>query len=142
MNTHEEYWESYLSRVNSITLREQLRLHTKDILHMLSKFDDKFPPHIYVGPGWIHIIAKLHNAVFFMSPNYELVQVKQKFGGLRYYVNLNLDNNQNQTISADIINVLIRYAEIQASQTCEECGEPGELNKSNYWYRTVCKNCA
>lgn len=139
--THEQYWESYLSRVDSTTLREQLRVHTKDILHMLSKFDDKFSPVIDVGPGWIHIIAKLHNAVFFMNPNYKLAQVKQKFGGLRYYVDLHFDDDQDPTLPSEVIDILIRHAENEASKTCEQCGEPGTLHKSNYWYRTVCINC-
>lgn len=144
MNTitdYEQNWESYLSRVDSVTLRQQLRVHTKDILHMLSKFDSNFPPTIDVGPGWIHIIAKLHNAIFFMNPNYKLAQVKQKFGGLRYYVDLHFDDDQDPTLPTEIINVLIRHAEELASQTCEECGEPGKLNKSKPWIKTVCDNC-
>lgn len=140
--THEEYWESYLARVDSITLRQQLRMHTKDILHMLSKFDSNFPAAIDVGPGWIHIIAKLHNAVFFMNPDYTLAQVKQKFGGLRYYVDLHFTDDQDPTLPTEIIDILISQAEVQALQTCEQCGESGTLNIKNNWHRTVCANCA
>lgn len=139
--THEQYWESYLDRVNSLELRKHLRLHTKDILHMLSKFDHRFPAVIDVGPGWIHIIAKLHNAIFLMNPTYKIAQVKQKLGGLRYYIDLHFQQNEDSANLKKIINNLIYVAEHQASETCELCGQPGKLTNKNHYYITSCDEC-
>jgi hypothetical protein len=139
--TPEQYWESYLSRVDSITLRQQLRIHTKDIVHMLSKFDPNYPAVLDVGPGWIHIIAKLHNAIFLMNPNYRIAQVKQKLGGLRYYIYLDPQESEDSKNAKKIINNFIYLAEHQASETCEQCGEPGKLTKTNMYYRTACDYC-
>ena len=139
--THEQYWESYLARVDSLELRQELRVHTKDILHMLSKFDDRFPAVIDVGPGWIHIIAKLHNAIFMMNPNYKIAQVKQKFGGLRYYIDLYFQEHEDVQTIKKIVNNLVYVAEHQASETCEKCGEPGKLTKKNMYYTTSCDEC-
>ena len=55
------------------------------------------------------------------------VQVKEKFGSLRFYTNM----------STDEIDALIDAASLKSEQTCEECGQPGELS-SNGWWITLC----
>lgn len=57
-------------------------------------------------------------------------QVKEKFGGLRFYM----------TIESDEITTLIREAEALSFKTCEECGQPGESRGAS-WVHTLCKNC-
>lgn len=54
-------------------------------------------------------------------------QVKEKFGGLRFYVD-------NATPAHD---QLIRFAEMMASRTCEDCGAPGQAYPFG-WVRTLC----
>lgn len=57
------------------------------------------------------------------------IQVKEKFGGLRFYVNR----------GTDAIYALINMAEVLSLKTCEVCGgKPGgESNKG--WLKTTCK---
>lgn len=57
-------------------------------------------------------------------------QVKEKFGGLRFYM----------TCGTDEIYDLISKAEALSCKTCEECGEPGE-ERSGGWIHTLCNNC-
>jgi len=57
-------------------------------------------------------------------------QVKEKFGGLRFYV----DN------SDDYVNGIIQMAETQSLKTCERCGCPGHPRRGG-WTRTLCDNC-
>jgi hypothetical protein len=47
---------------------------------------------------------------------FELLQVKEKIGGLRFYA-----NSKNEAIST-----LIEAAEIESFFTCEVCGQPGK----------------
>lgn len=54
-------------------------------------------------------------------------QVKEKFGGLRFYY----DGGD------DYISGLVSMAESWADHTCEECGAPGKLRHGN-WIRTLC----
>jgi hypothetical protein len=54
-------------------------------------------------------------------------QVKEKFGGLRFYV----------SGGDPIIWAYIRFAEYMASKTCEECGAPGTRHNTG-WIRTLC----
>ena len=57
-------------------------------------------------------------------------QVKEKFGGLRFYM----------TTGSREIRDLIGKAEKLSFQTCEECGEPGK-GRSGRLITTLCDNC-
>ena len=58
------------------------------------------------------------------------VQVKEKFGGLRFYV-----NNED-----DYVRGAISMAESMSYRTCEECGDQGK-GRSGGWIRTLCDEC-
>lgn len=58
------------------------------------------------------------------------LQVKEKFGGLRFYM----------TSADDQIYDLIRKAEEESYSTCEYCGSNGELRDTR-WRRTLCDDC-
>ena len=62
---------------------------------------------------------------------FEVVQVKEKFGSLRFYANF----------SNDAIESLIREAERQSAKTCELCGADGDLADKGHWYKTLCLEC-
>ena len=55
------------------------------------------------------------------------VQVKEKFGGLRFYY-----EGGDEHISG-----MVRMAEEWADHSCEECGKPGK-SRSGGWIRTLC----
>lgn len=55
------------------------------------------------------------------------VQVKEKFGGLRFYY----DGGD------DAIDGMVRMAESWAANTCETCGESGTIRHGG-WIRTLC----
>jgi hypothetical protein len=54
-------------------------------------------------------------------------QVKEKFGGLRFYYNG----------GDDYIDGMVRMAESWAANTCEVCGKPGKL-RGGGWLYTAC----
>ena len=55
------------------------------------------------------------------------VQVKEKFGGLRFYVQAATDKHYNY----------ISFAESMSYRTCEQCGAPGK-RYSMGWHKTLC----
>jgi hypothetical protein len=55
------------------------------------------------------------------------VQVKEKFGGLRFYVQGATDKHYNY----------ISFAEGMSYRTCEECGSTGKTYTDG-WHRTLC----
>lgn len=61
-------------------------------------------------------------------PKIEAVQVKEKFGTLRFYTNH----------SDEYIDGAIMMAEQMSSVTCETCGKPGELQGGG-WLYTACE---
>lgn len=57
-------------------------------------------------------------------------QVKEKFGGLRFYVD-NCD---------DYVRGVISMAETMSLRVCETCGNAGK-RRSDGWVRTICDGC-
>ena len=55
------------------------------------------------------------------------VQVKEKFGGLRFYVQAATDKHYQY----------ISFAESMSYRTCEVCGNPGKTYTDG-WHRTLC----
>jgi len=41
-----------------------------------------------VRKGWWPLLARLDRDIAALAPNYQLLQVKEKFGGLRYYIQM------------------------------------------------------
>lgn len=93
------------------------------------------------GEGWFQLIwdlsEKLESLIIKFkeeNPDCEFlpaaVQVKEKFGGLRFYM----------TSATDEMYELISEAESKAEQTCERCGAPGTAN-SDGWITTLCDSC-
>ena len=94
------------------------------------------------GDGWYDLIDTLcHNIQHYIdwenkypkahAENIEQVvasQVKEKFGGLRFYI----DYNGDETIRG-----MITMAESMSYHICEECGDRGKSHGSG-WIRTLC----
>jgi hypothetical protein len=97
---------------------------------------------VEAGDGWYDIIDTLchqiqwyleHNLPMDEDPevvNVQAVQVKEKFGTLRFYY-----NGGNEFISG-----LISMAEGMSGRVCECCGAPGRPNNSG-WISTQCEPC-
>ncbi len=86
--------------------------------------------------GWFELIrnlsAPLEAIIADMSPaerpDYRALQVKEKFGGLRFYM----------TLSTPKMDVLIADAERRSFTVCEICGKPGKTVVVRGWAKTVC----
>jgi len=73
---------------------------------------------------------ELSNEEFDEQHQVVAAQVKEKFGGLRFYV----DN------SDDYIRGAISVAESMSHRTCEDCGNKGH-RRAGGWVRTLCDDC-
>jgi len=91
------------------------------------------------GDGWYNIIntlcANIQNHIDWKNkkevvvPQVTVDQVKEKFGGLRFYYEG----------GDDIIDGMVRMAEGMSEVTCEICGKPGE-SQGGGWIRTLCED--
>lgn len=97
-----------------------------------------------VGDGWYtiidHLCSNIQSHIDWINQNHEkgnenyepvpqvvATQVKEKFGGLRFYYNG----------GDEYIDGLVRMAESWAESTCERCGNLGKL-RGQYWLYTAC----
>lgn len=91
-------------------------------------------PARYVGvnEGWFPLIDSLCTDLQKLSDElgHQIVatQVKEKFGGLRFYTGPSLDPQWNR----------ITRAEEQAAVTCDVCGKEGWSRDINGWIATRC----
>jgi len=96
----------------------------------------RFPAHRYkdlsIGDGWIELVDDLDTQIAALYPEYEIHQVKEKFGGLRYYIGAVPSEVYNDVRS------LITHAEAKSYGICEECGAGGEQTSTRSWIRTLC----
>ena len=84
--------------------------------------------------GWHELIRDTHNRILKVDPEYQIFQIKEKFGGLRYYY----DASRSHAIPE--IDKIIKTAEVVASVVCQNCGELGaSLTVNNGWYATLCE---
>ena len=81
-----------------------------------------------VGPGWTELIKDLFDA---KPEETAVIQVKEKFGGLRFYT----DGTTAEFLT------LVDAAEEESYKICEQCGEPGSIDKNRYWLKTLCHSC-
>jgi hypothetical protein len=86
--------------------------------------------YIECADGWFHLINDLCVKLNDISPNVEVVQVKQKFGGLRFYTG-GVTEEQYK---------LIQEAEEESYTICEICGLPGKRIVHNGWISVACEN--
>jgi hypothetical protein len=93
-----------------------------------------------IGEGWWPIIeslcANIQSHTDWWNKNREtrpvveqvvVEQIKEKFGGLRFYYQGGDDTIQG----------MVRMAEAWADRSCEECGAPGTAGGKG-WIRTLC----
>jgi hypothetical protein len=78
-----------------------------------------------VGPGWADILTRLYAK---LPKDVHVLQVKEKFGSLRFYTG---------GVSPEFSD-LIDEAEKESATTCEVCGETGKIMEiGGGWY--VCR---
>jgi hypothetical protein len=81
-----------------------------------------------VSNGWLGLIKEMMEDIIQMGWDKQVCQVKEKFGGLRFYINS----------ASNEVHDRITQAEKLSYDVCETCGESGELRTDIGWYLTLC----
>ena len=98
--------------------------------------------------GWYALLEDLDNKISYLAPNYEIHQVKEKYGTLRFYIG----GPTKDKLTADIISDLVAQAESLYNRICETCGSGTSRicskfdwsvkTRDNGWLKTLCDTCA
>jgi len=107
---------------------------------MRARTDDGFEiERRNVGEGWQAIVERLHGDLLALDPDCQVAQIKEKFGGLRYYINISegVEDETQRKMYA-----LTYEAEADSMSTCEVCGQPGRPSTARFWIKTVCSDHA
>jgi hypothetical protein len=95
-------------------------------------YRDRMCDGFATGDGWEPLIRRLSEKLepIARETGLHALQVKEKFGGLRFYV------------SADGVRAAIEAAEEESFQTCEHCGAAGSTREyGGGWLITLCDVC-
>jgi hypothetical protein len=92
-------------------------------------------PMIECGKGWYDLIDNLCSEIKrhaeHIKQDVHIAQVKEKFGGLRFYT-----HGTDEQIYG-----MISFAEAFSFSICEECGSPGKLREDRAWWKVRCDKC-
>ena len=119
---------------------------------LLKAFPNLFRGDFYFecGNGWFELIAKVAAFIDTVTTDCEISEVKEKFGRLRIYLSLQLDQEGVPTIPEEDLSGIYKFIysiEEASANICEECG--ASLNAGNrqsqktmgYWMRNICSPC-
>jgi hypothetical protein len=130
-------------------------VETKDYFDPLDKLTQEFPAvfqnvdnssEYSIPSGWYNILYNLCEELTPIldeerskitenpeQPLFTVVQIKEKFGGLRFYFMMNTENRELY----DTIQRLIDIAEGKSYDTCQITGKVGKLCKKGRYYMTL-----
>ena len=101
------------------------------------------PLYPEVADGWATLVEEFlqdmeENARFFDDGAIIVTDIKEKFGGMRIYVNYNLPS---ETITY-LEEIVCKYEKL-ASRTCEYCGDNDHTMhpRHGYWDVVACEDC-
>jgi hypothetical protein len=98
-----------------------------------------------VGDGWFELIETLLHEIGLLNKmfpihfmGFQVAQVKEKFGGLRFYWHGDLVD----PVLTDEVWRMVNNAEQKSCSICEDCGAKGKVRNDRPWVRTLCKKCS
>jgi len=201
--TDNEYKNERDTFLNTIHVPEDAEEYSDSLKKILSRIPENWGRWISCDRGWYPLIIELDEKLSEICPDYELHQVKEKFGTLRYYIGLpslqpqccidleekrphdgavdpkwyrkertaeqqyELDKwyytellphfdapeheEQDRALEPErkrrrelyehMLEIVDEYEE-KSAVTCELTGNPGEMMRRGYWYKTLSKEAA
>lgn len=88
---------------------------------VLDRISPNYGVFISCDKGWWPLIAKCDKELSLIDPDYTVFQIKEKFGGLRYYY-----SPSNPLHDEKMAEIISKYEKI-CSMTCEVTGKHGYL---------------
>ena len=124
-------------------------MNEKNTKHLLEKYPKLYAQYYWdkqqtcmcwgfdIKDGWFKLIDGLSRRITKLDTEgtVQAVQVKEKFGGLRFYYGGRTTTKK----VADEISKLVNAAEKKSFSLCEECGKKGKMRNDSGWYVVLCE---
>jgi hypothetical protein len=121
----ERNWQSYLIE------------RYPDLFNVAQHGGTYTPGYPECGQGWRDLLeracARIRAAVTADGGTFSALQIKEKYGTLRFYWTGRLSNEAEARVEE-----AIDLAEARSACTCELCGEEGRLHRKGGWLMTRC----
>ena len=122
--------------------------YKEDLKEILDRIPIGWGKWISCDRGWDKLLADTNRKMKMMWPQYEIHQVKEKYGTLRFYWGINSEDENWAAMNEDVRNTvhgimcdIANQAEHRSAYICETCGKYGGTRGTN-WYKTLCAPCA
>lgn len=97
---------------------------------------------VSIGPGWETLVLNAHARLVAADPTYQIIQIKEKFGGLRYYTAQSTKDPALWNTFREIISTVETFS----YKVCEQCGtqnnvSTGPIGEGYFWIFTLCDDC-
>lgn len=98
------------------------------------------PPEVdcTVHIGWYPLLSRLHRALTSVTSDFTYVQIKEKYGTLRCYVDF---GETVDDFTRGVCDVLIDASTDESSKVCEFCGNRGFLRTDRVLLKILCDAC-
>ena len=84
-----------------------------------------------IGDGWLKLVHNLIEELIWAGWDRRLIQCKEKYGSLRFYIN---------GASAECFDIIDSH-EFLSRRICEECAAGANVVNINGWLKTICNKC-
>ena len=124
---------------NSLHIPTDAGEHAEALKAILLRIPDGWGRWIRHSKGWYPLVVRLDAAMDEIDPDYDVCQVKEKFGVLKYYYDPHTDNKELR----QQMRKLVDAAESESKEICEECGSRADVQLRNFPHRiqTLCELC-
>lgn len=105
-----------------------MKQHTEVDISNLHNVTSRGNEPIYIGHGWEEIVTTLLRLISSFANNVDggritVLQVKEKFGSLRFYSTAHADNEEDVLRLQYRVNGAVTLAELLSSSICYVCGQ-------------------
>lgn len=125
---------------NALNIPDNAGPHTVSLETILRRIPDGWGRWISVDAGWYPLVIATDQKIAELDATYVVQQIKEKFGTLRYHCTPSGDDPDPELL--DAFDEITDAAERASAITCERCGQPGIVQRTRYWAKTLCHACA
>jgi hypothetical protein len=140
MTTKEEYIDKYQHLLKDHSAHPEVGSGWIPLIDKLtSMINNKIETIKNYNEGWLKnkvVTPEKYESNKKLMENFKIVQIKEKFGGLRFYIE-GTDYKVHQDIHG-----WVQFAEAMSYELCEVCGTNQGLGSTSGWMRTICESCA